>query len=264
MLEVLGGIFLIGLIVVFAFTGVAATTLAIFAVIAIVIATIFALLLGTAVLVFKIMVAVLLALFLQFIFGCRYRRQHRALLKHLRIQHERPDHFLHDLTAVVRIIYMKVSVIADPVAEPAKHAAAGRMERHDPDAFRSVSHQPVHTFPHLSGRLVGKSDRHDIPGAHTHTVNQIGGPAGQHPCLSGSRSRQDQQRSLRRLYGLQLLFIQIFQIILRLQNSTCFPPDRRKISAGRHMSLITFSWILKNVIRFFSANRRTEIQYAAA
>lgn len=70
MLEVLGGIFLIGLIAVFAFTGVAATTLVIFAVIAIVIATIFALLLGTAVLVFKVMVAVLLALFLQFIF-CR-------------------------------------------------------------------------------------------------------------------------------------------------------------------------------------------------
>ena len=54
MLEVLGGIFLIGLIAVFAFTGVAATTLVIFAVIAIVIATIFALLLGTAVLVFKV------------------------------------------------------------------------------------------------------------------------------------------------------------------------------------------------------------------
>ena len=69
MLEVLGGLFLIGMIVALAFAGVAATTLAAIAVICIVLAAIIAFAIGTAVVLFKIMVAVILALALQFIFA---------------------------------------------------------------------------------------------------------------------------------------------------------------------------------------------------
>jgi len=68
MLEILGGLFLIGLIVVLAFTGVAATTIVVIAAACVVIAAIIGLVLGTAVLLFKVLVAVLLALALQFIF----------------------------------------------------------------------------------------------------------------------------------------------------------------------------------------------------
>lgn len=68
MLEILGGLFLIGLIVALAFAGVAATTIAVIAVVCLVIAGVVGLALGTAVLLFKLLVAVLLALALQFIF----------------------------------------------------------------------------------------------------------------------------------------------------------------------------------------------------
>lgn len=70
MLELLGGLFLIGLIVVLALAGVAATTIAVIAVVCVAIAAIIGLVLGTAVLLFKVMIAVLLALALQYIF-CR-------------------------------------------------------------------------------------------------------------------------------------------------------------------------------------------------
>ena len=67
---ILAGIFLVCVIAVLAFAGVAATTIAVIAVICVVLAAIIALVLGTAVVLFELMIAVLLALFLQFIF-CR-------------------------------------------------------------------------------------------------------------------------------------------------------------------------------------------------
>lgn len=69
MLEVLGGIFFIGLIVVLAFAGVAATTIAVVAVACVIIAAIFSLILGATVLIFKLLVAALLLFALRFVFG---------------------------------------------------------------------------------------------------------------------------------------------------------------------------------------------------
>ena len=67
---ILAGIFLVCVIAVLAFAGVAAMTIAVIAVICVVLAVIIALVLGTAVVLFQLMIAVPLALFLQFIF-CR-------------------------------------------------------------------------------------------------------------------------------------------------------------------------------------------------
>lgn len=69
-MEILGGIFLAGVIIALAVAGAAATTIAVVAVVCVVLAVLFAFILGTAVVLFKVMIAVLLALFLQFIF-CR-------------------------------------------------------------------------------------------------------------------------------------------------------------------------------------------------
>ena len=44
---------------------------------------------------------------------------------------------------------------------------AGGMEGGDPYALRTHSRNFIHTFPHLTGGLVGKGDRQDIPWVYT-------------------------------------------------------------------------------------------------
>ena len=58
------------------------------------------------------------------------------------------------------------------------------MEGGDPDTLRAESHDFIHTLAHLTCRLIGKCDSHDIPRIHTLFLDQIGDPVGQHSGLS--------------------------------------------------------------------------------
>ena len=64
-----------------------------------------------------------------------------------------------------------------------------------PDSLGAVAHQTVHPLPHLSRRLVGEGDGHNVPGGHSFLLDEIGHPVGQHPGLSGTGSGQHQKRS---------------------------------------------------------------------
>ena len=77
------------------------------------------------------------------------------------------------------------------VNKAAQDPHTGGMEGGDPDALRAKAHQVVHTVPHLSGRLIGKGDGHDIPRIHILLLNQVCNTVSQYPGLSGTCSCQD-------------------------------------------------------------------------
>ena len=154
------------------------------------------------------------------VLGCGDSGKDRPLPVHLRIHGQVLDHLLHKGPLVVRVIYGKVPAIAQaldvPPQDPDAHGMKGGDEHICP---RSPQHG-VHTFPHLSGRLVGEGDGQDLPG-HDPLIDQVGDPVGQDPGLSGAGSRQHQKGPLRMLHGLPLSVIQFHQH--RIHLSASFP-----------------------------------------
>ena len=69
------------------------------------------------------------------------------------------------------------------------------MKRADPDTLGSESDQLIHTFPHFARCFIGKCNGENIPRVHPFFFNQIGNAVRQHPRLSRSGSRQNQNRS---------------------------------------------------------------------
>ena len=83
----------------------------------------------------------------------------------------------------------------------------GGMKRTDPDTLRALTHNPVHSFSHLTGRLVRKCDGKNIPRVHLALLNQMGNPISQYPGLSRTGARKNQQRPLRVQHCFLLFFI---------------------------------------------------------
>ena len=101
-----------------------------------------------------------------------------------------------DVLAVIRIVNRKICRIAEVVDVTSQNPHAGGVKRRNPDLFRAVPDQIVHSFTHLPGSFIGKGDRQNIPRLYAFVLNQIGNTVRQHPGLSASRSRQNQHRSL--------------------------------------------------------------------
>ena len=117
-------------------------------------------------------------------------------------------HFLHQRFLVVRIIDRKRGLIAQKFYMAAQDPDAHGMECGDPDALRAESDQIVDTLSHLARRLIGKGDGENIPGIYAAVIQKIGDPVCDHPRLSASGPREDQNRPLRMPDRFPLLFIQ--------------------------------------------------------
>ena len=81
------------------------------------------------------------------------------------------------------------------------------MKCSDPDTVGAYSHKVFHTFLHLSGGLIGKRNRHDVPGIYSQFIYQIRNSVSKHSGLSRTSSRKQQDRSLCGKNTLFLLFI---------------------------------------------------------
>ena len=110
--------------------------------------------------------------------------QKGPLLIHLGINVQLPAHILHQGFLVICIVDGKIGVISQIVNVSAQDPHAGRMEGRHPDALGTKSHQLVHTFSHLLGCLVGKSDSKDVPWIDPHLFHQVGDSVSQHSGLA--------------------------------------------------------------------------------
>ena len=97
---------------------------------------------------------------------------------------------LHHRLLIIRIINGKTVIVSQTICEAAQDPHTGRMKGSNPDAVSPHSYEPFHTLLHLTGRLVGKCNRHDMIGIHSHLINQISDTVRQYPCFSGTGTRQ--------------------------------------------------------------------------
>ena len=68
------------------------------------------------------------------------------------------------------------------------------MECGDPYLLRTETDDLI--YPHLTRRLIGEGNRHDLIRIHTLLLDQPGHSMCEHPCLAGTSSGQDQDRPL--------------------------------------------------------------------
>ena len=101
-----------------------------------------------------------------------------------------------DVFAVVRIVNRKIRRIAEMVDVTSQNPHAGGVKRRNPDLFRAVPDQIIHSFTHLPGSFIRKRNRQNIPRFYAFVLNQIGNTVRQHSGLSASSARQNQHRSL--------------------------------------------------------------------
>ena len=94
-----------------------------------------------------------------------------------------------DVLAVIRIVNRKICRIAEVVDVTSQNPHAGGVKRRNPDLFRAVPDQIVHSFTHLPGSFIGKGDRQNIPRLYAFVLNQIGNTVRQHPGLSASHTQ---------------------------------------------------------------------------
>ena len=134
--------------------------------------------------------------------------QKHAFLIEFRIQLQLLADAFHHRLLIFRIINSKVRIITKPVNIPAQDPHTGRMKCTDPDALRTISHDLIYTFPHLSGRLIGKCNSQNIPRIHPAFIDQMSDPIGEHSRLARSGTRQDQKRSIHMQHRFLLLSIQ--------------------------------------------------------
>ena len=117
---------------------------------------------------------------------------------------------LHQCLLIIGIIDRESRLIAQQINVAPQNADAHGMESGDPDSMGISSQDLIHPLPHLTGSLVGKGDRENIPGIHLTLVDQICDAVRDHTCLSAAGTRQDQDRSLRLEAGFLLLPVQCF------------------------------------------------------
>ena len=97
-------------------------------------------------------------------------------------------------------------VISESVDIPPQNPHTGRMKSRYPYLFGTKPDQLIHTLPHLSGRLIGKRDRHNMIRLYALLFHKIGNPVRQSTRLAASGSRQH-EHGPRRCKNRFLLFL---------------------------------------------------------
>ena len=91
----------------------------------------------------------------------------------------------------------------------AQDAGADGVKGADGQPARLLAQQELEALLHLSRGLVGKGDRHDLPGRHLVLAHQVGHAVGQYACLAAPRAGQHQHGPFDGLHRLALGGVQI-------------------------------------------------------
>ncbi len=126
----------------------------------------------------------------------------------LRVDVELLDAVLDQPQRVLLVVDREPARVAEPLGVRAKHARAGRVERHHPHRPRPASHEPLHPLAHLLGGLVGERDREDLARGSLARSHQVRDPVRQHARLARAGASQDQQGPLAVQDGLALRLVQ--------------------------------------------------------
>ena len=120
---------------------------------------------------------------------------------------------------------------------PPQYPGAHGVEGADPYLVSALAHQGAHALAHLSGGLVGKGDRQNMPRLYA-VIDQVGNAVGEGARLAAARARQNEHRPFEGFGCLALLPVQSFQIHAMLSSiftsvvpqagpaPACSPPRR--------------------------------------
>ena len=108
---------------------------------------------------------------------------------------------------LVKIDAGKIIIISDPVCVSAQDPHAGGMKGSHPDTVRAYSNKIFYPLLHFSGCLVGKGDRHNIPGIYSKLIDQICNSVCQDSCFPRPGSCQQKHGAIRGKNAFLLLFI---------------------------------------------------------
>ena len=119
-----------------------------------------------------------------FVFRAGNDTQYRTLFVKFRIQFQPSADVFHDGLLIFCIINRKIRVISQPVNMSPQNADACRMECAHPHALGTVSHDTIHTFPHLTCRLIRKGNGKNIPWIYSTIFYQMSNSVCQNPGFS--------------------------------------------------------------------------------
>ena len=112
---------------------------------------------------------------------------------------------------VIRIQYLEVLRQACLLPVHAQQAVGNAVKRADPHGPDGNVEQRLDALAHLSGRLVGESDRQHAMGRNPFRIDQPSDAVHEHPCLAATRSGKDQGVTDRCGHRLALRFVQTFE-----------------------------------------------------
>ena len=132
----------------------------------------------------------------------------------LRVLLQLLEHLLDEPHLVGAVVDREVRLVAQPLGLSAEHAAAGGVEREDPDRPRHRAEHRRQPLAHLAGGLVRERDREDLVRLHADRGGQVRDAVGEHARLAGAGARDHEQRPLRVQHGLPLGRIQVREVLL--------------------------------------------------
>ena len=116
------------------------------------------------------------------------------------------------------VVDREVRAVAEPLRLAAQNAAAGGVERHDPDRPRDGAERPLDALLHLLRRLVREGDREDLVRLHAARGEQVRDAIGEHARLARAGAGDHEQRALGRQHGLPLGGVQVGEVGLGLRS----------------------------------------------
>ena len=153
----------------------------------------------------------------QIVLGPRDGALHHRGLVVLVIQFQLLDALFDDAPGVGLVVDGEVFGIAEPVGIFPQETDEDRMKGAHLDPPRlPLADEPCHALLHFSCRLLGECQGHHLTRPAVSLQNMCD-PAGQHPCLTGTGSRDDQRGAFRTLDSGFLRAVQPFeQVCLRI------------------------------------------------
>ena len=139
----------------------------------------------------------------------------------LRVALELLEARLDEAHLVGLVVDREVRAVAEPLGLAAQDAAAGGVERQDPDRPRDRAEHPLDALLHLARSLVREGDREDLVRLHAARGEQVRDAVGEHAGLPRAGTGDHEQRALGGQHRLPLGGIQVGEIGLRLGAGHC-------------------------------------------
>src|SRR3990170_6157328 len=156
----------------------------------------------------------------------------------LRILPELLEARLDEAYLVLVVVDGERRAVAEALRLAAKPPAARGVEGEDPDRPRRGAEHPLEALPHLPRRLVRERDREDLVRLDAASADQVGDAVGEDARLSGTRSGDDEERSLGGQDGLALGLVEVREVALgsRDGHAAMLPAARRSTFLVRRIT----------------------------